>query len=49
MAHFSGAIKLADGINDYLAPSQDCVLPLMTSKSQGTGAKISTSQVCCYN
>lgn len=31
MAMFSGAVKLAD-LNDYLAPSQQCVKPLMKPK-----------------
>lgn len=37
MAGFSGAIKLAD-MNDYLAPNQSCIAPLLKSKGKGAGA-----------
>jgi iron only hydrogenase large subunit-like protein len=42
---FSGAIKLGGGLDDYLAPAQNCVLPLIqTAKSaSNTTGKISMS------
>lgn len=33
MSHFSGAVKLAD-LDDYLAPSQNCIKPVMKRKDE---------------
>lgn len=44
MATFSGAIKIADGLEDYLSPSQNCVIPLMQS-GELSSAKIGENDV----
>lgn len=50
MATFSGAIKIADGLEDYLSPSQNCVIPLMQS-GELSSAKIGDNdvRVALYN
>ena len=31
---FSGAVKIADGFDDFLAPSQSCIKPLIDAAAQ---------------
>jgi len=45
MATFSGAIKIADGLEDYLAPSQNCIIPLMAT-SDKTAPTLGGDDVC---
>lgn len=44
MATFSGAIKIADGLEDYLSPSQNCIVPLMKTGEQSS-AKLGENDV----
>jgi cytosolic iron-sulfur assembly component 3 len=42
MANFSGAVKLAD-LDDYLAPSQSCVKPMMSTSDAKSSSSSSSS------